>query len=122
MPTGRLIEAQSAQLSPMMAEEAERLRQQVKQKKAALAKELAALETRVKTLESERDAITGDRLKRLSLEKEINRVRKEFLSRQENQFFDAMRLDLELEEQLKVLAAREKLTAKVTREFVVSIQ
>jgi len=122
VPTGRLIEAQSAQLSPMMAEEAERLRQQVKQKKAALAKELAALETRVKTLESERDAITGDRLKRLSLEKEINRVRKEFLSRQENQFFDAMRLDLELEEQLKVLAAREKLTAKVTREFVVSIQ
>ena len=122
VPTGRLIKAQSAQLSPMMAEEAERLRQQVKQKKAALAKELAALETRVKMLESERDGITGDRLKRLSLEKEINRVRKEFLSRQENQFFDAMRLDLELEEQLKALAAREKLTAKVTREFVVRME
>ena len=121
VPTGRLIKAQSAQLSPMMAEEAERRRQQVKQKKAALAKELAALETRVKMLESERDGITGDRLKRLSLEKEINRVRKEFLSRQENQFFDAMRLDLELEEQLKALAAREKLTARVTREFVVKI-
>ena len=121
VPVGRLIEAQSAQLSPVMAEEAERLRQQAKQKKAALAKDLTALETRVKALESERDAITGDRLKRLSLDKEINRVRKEFLSRQENQFFDAIRLDLELEEQLKALAAREKLTAKVTREFVVRV-
>ena len=117
-----MIEAQSAQLSPVMAEEAERLRQQAKQKKAALAKDLTALETRVRTLESERDAITGDRLKRLSLDKEINRVRKEYLSRQENQFFDAMRLDLELEEQLKALAAREKLTAKVTREFVVRVE
>ena len=122
VPVGRLIEAQAAQLSPALAEEAERLRQQAKQKKAALAKDLAALESRVKALESERDAITGDRLKRLSLEKEINRLRKEYLSRQENQFFDAMRLDLELEEQLKALAAREKLTAKVTREFVVRIE
>lgn len=122
VPVGRLIEAQSAQLSPVMAEEAERLRQQAKQKKAALAKDLTALETRVRTLESERDAITGDRLKRLSLDKEINRVRKEYLSRQENQFFDAMRLDLELEEQLKALAAREKLTAKVTREFIIAME
>lgn len=122
VPVGRLIEAQSARLSPVMAEEAERLRQQVKQKKVALAKDLSALETRIKSLESERDAITGDRLKRLSLEKEINQVRKELLSRQENQFFDAMRLDLELEEQLKALAAREKLTAKVTREFVVRME
>ena len=58
-------------------------------------------------------------MKRLSLDKEINRIRKEYLSRQENQLFDAMRLDLKLEEQLKALIAKEKLTAKVTREFVV---
>lgn len=109
-------------LSPALAEEAERLQRQTKQKKAGLAKDIAALETRIKALESERDGITGDRLKRLSLEKEINRARKEFLSRQENQFFDALRLDLELEEQLKALAAREKLTAKVTREFVVRME
>ena len=61
-------------------------------------------------------------MKRLSLDKEINRIRKEYLSRQENQLFDAMRLDLELEEQLKALAAREKLTAQVTREFVVRME
>ena len=117
VPVEKMIEAQAAQLSPGLAEEAERLRQRTKQKKAALAKELAALETQIKALESESDGITDDRLKRLSLEKEISRLRKEYLSRQENQFFDAMRLDLELEEQLKALEEQEKLTAKMTREF-----
>jgi len=40
----------------------------------------------------------------------------------ENQFFAAMRLDLELEERVKKFAEQEKLTAKVTREFVVKIR
>ena len=40
----------------------------------------------------------------------------------ESQFFDAMRLDLELEEQIKRFAEQEKLTAKVTREFVVEVK
>lgn len=44
------------------------------------------------------------------------------MSKQENQFFDAMRLDLELEEQMKALAEEEKLTAKVVREFVIKLE
>ena len=39
----------------------------------------------------------------------------------ENQFFAAMRLDVELEEQIKKFAEQEKLTAKVTREFLVEV-
>ena len=44
------------------------------------------------------------------------------MKKQENQFFDAMRLDLELEEQIKEFTEKEKLTAKVTREFVVKVE
>ena len=44
------------------------------------------------------------------------------MKRQENQFFDAMRLDMELEEKIKAFAEKEKLTAKVQREFVVTIR
>ena len=40
----------------------------------------------------------------------------------ESQFFDAMRLDMELEEQIKAFAEKEKLTAKVTRDFVVKVE
>ena len=56
------------------------------------------------------------------MEKQINQLRREYMSKQENQFFDAMRLDLELEEQMKALAEKEKLTAKVVREFVIKME
>lgn len=55
------------------------------------------------------------------MDKQINQLLREYMSKQENQFFDAMRLDLELEEQMKALADRDKLTAKVVREFVVEV-
>ena len=45
----------------------------------------------------------------------------EQMKRQESQFFDAMRLDMELEEKMKSFADKEKLTARVQREFVVVI-
>ena len=56
------------------------------------------------------------------MEKQINQLRREYMSKQENQFFNAMRLDLELEEQMKALADRDKLTAKVVREFVIKLE
>ena len=56
------------------------------------------------------------------MEKQINQLRREYMSKQENQFFDAMRLDLELEEQMKTFSEKEKLTVKVGREFVLRIE
>ena len=56
------------------------------------------------------------------MDRQINKLRREYMSKQENQFFDAMRLDLELEEQMKALAEKEKLTAKVVREFVIKME
>ena len=56
------------------------------------------------------------------MEKQINQLRREYMSKQENQFFDAMRLDLELEEQIKALSEKEKLTAKITREFIIRME
>lgn len=56
------------------------------------------------------------------LEKQATQLRRELLKGQESQFFDAMRLDVELEEQVKVFAEQEKLTAKITREFVIRLE
>ena len=74
------------------------------------------------TLEKEREAVTGDRLQRLALDRRLNGLRQEMLKKQESRFFDALRADAELEEQLKAMAEREKLTARVTREFIVTIE
>ena len=122
VPVGALLERASANLSPAQAEELERMKLRVNGKKAALARKLDGLEAQVKALEAERDAVTGDRLKRLALEKKATQLRRELMKGRESQFFDAMRLDVELEEQVKRFAEQEKLTAKVTREFVIAIK
>ena len=122
VPVGALMEREAANLSPVQAEEMERMKLRVNGQKAALARKLDGLEARVKSLEAERETITGDRLKRLSLEKQTAQLRRELMKGRESQFFDAMRLDMKLEEQFKVFAEKEKFTAKITRDFVVRVE
>ena len=109
-------------LSPIHQEELARLKLQVAGKKAAISKDIDALDAQIKSLETARNGITNDRLRLLAMDKQINQLRREYMSKQENQFFNAMRLDLELEEQIKTLAENEKLTAKVVREFVIKLE
>ncbi len=66
--------------------------------------------------------MTGDRLKRLALQKKATALNRELRKGQEGQFFEEMRLDLELEEKIKAFTEREKVTETVTREFILKIQ
>ena len=118
VPTKALLAAQLERLSPAQAEEMERMKQQVSADKAALIRELNTLDSQVQQAQAELEAVTGDRLKRLATQKKINQLRQEYMKRQESQFFDAMRLDMGLEEKIKSFAEKEKLTAKVKREFL----
>ena len=122
VPTKALLAAQLERLSPAQAEEMERMKQQVSADEAALSRELNTLDSQVQQAQAELEAVTSDRLKRLAAQKKINQLRQEYMKRQENQFFDAMRLDMELEEKIKAFAEKEKLTAKVQREFVVIVR
>ena len=107
VPKEALLEAQLERLSPAQAEEMERMKQQVSADKAALSRELNTLDSQVQQAQAELEAVTGDRLKRLATQKKINQLRQEYMKRQENQFFDAMRLDMELEEKIKSFAEKE---------------
>ena len=122
VPKEELINQQSEKLSLAQAEEIEKMKLRAKAGKAVLEHEISDLETQVQKAELELETVTGDRLKKLALEKQANKLRQELMKRQENQFFDAMRLDMELEEQIKAFTEKEKLTAKVTREFVVKVE
>ena len=87
-----------------------------------MSRELNALDSQVQQAQAELEAVIGDRLKRLATQKKINQLRQEYMKRQESQFFDAMRLDMGLEEKIKSFAEKEKLTAKVKREFLVTVE
>lgn len=122
VPKEALLEAQLERLSPAQAEEMERMKQQVSADKAALSRELNTLDSRVHEAEAELETITGDRLKRLAMQKRVTQLRQEYMRREESQFFDAMRLDVTLEEKVKSFAEKEKLTAKMQRDFVITIR
>ena len=122
VPVGALVEREASNLSPAQTEEMERMKLRCNSQKAALTRKLDGLEARVKALEADRDAVAGDRLKRLALEKQATQLRRELMKGRESQFFDAMRLDMELEEQVKQFAEQEKLNARVTREFVIKVE
>ena len=66
--------------------------------------------------------ITDDRMKLLSLDKQINMLRQTVLKQEENQFFETMRLDLELEDGIKEIADADKITVKVIREFLIKFE
>ena len=117
-----LIARQSEKYSQSQAEEIDQMKLKAKVKKTALTHDLDALDRQIKATEVERESITNDRLKLLALDKKINLLRQEYMKKQESQFFDAMRLDLELEEQIKEYTEKEKLTARVTREFVLKVE
>lgn len=122
VPTNTIIAEQSEKLSTAQAEEIDKMKLRTKSEKTALSREIDELEGKVKEAEAERDNVTNDRLKLLALEKKTNLLRREYMKKQEGQFFDAMRLDLELEQRIKEFTEREKLTARVTREFVLKVE
>ena len=122
VPSDKMVAEQLVRLSPAQAEEMDRMKQRVSADKAALSRELNTLDSQVQQAQAELEAVTGDRLKRLSAQKRVTQLRQEYMRRQESQFFDAMRLDMELEEKIKSFAEREKLTAKVQREFILRVE
>lgn len=112
----------SEKLSSALAEEIDKIKLAVRSRKNAVAREIDELEKQVKNAECERDNITDDRFARLALEKKVNLLRRELMKKQEGQFLEEMKLDLEMEQQIKELTDRKKPTTRVKREFVIRVE
>ena len=119
--TDALLEKEAEQLTSLQAEEVDRMKLQTAKDKSALSHAVDALEKQVKRMESEL-AGTDDRLLRLKLQKQINTAQREFMQKQETQFFEEMQLDLKLEKDIEAFLGKEKPTAIATREFVIKVE
>lgn len=122
VPITQLLEQQAEKISPAQQEELENIKLSVKRKKATLKHTLHALEIEEKNVQQQLTQATGDRLKRILLEKQVTKLHQEVMKKQENLFFAQMQLDMEMEEQLKQFYEKEKLTAKIQREFIVEVK
>lgn len=122
VPIENILKEQTEKLSPIKQEELEQIKLSVKSKKNALHRELKVLEEQEKSAQKQLEQTTGDRLKRIQLEKQITKLHREFMKKQESQFFEEMQIDMKLEEDIKNFYEREKLTVKVQREFVIEVR
>lgn len=122
VPRERIAAECSEKLSSALADEIDKIKLGVRSRKNAIAREIDELEKQVKTAECERDNITDDRFARLALEKKVNLLRRELMKKQEGQFLEEMKLDLEMEQQIKEITDRKKPTTSVTQEFVVKVR
>ncbi len=121
VPTQKLMEAQMEKLSPAQADEMERMKQRVTAEKVTLSRELNTLDSQVQEAQAELKTATCDRLQRLTLQKKVTKLRQEYMKRQEGQFFEAMRLDMELEERVASFRENEKMAVKVQRDFAIEV-
>lgn len=119
--TDELLEKETEQLTPLQAEKIDQMKLQTAKSKAALSRAVDELEKQVRTMENELGT-TDDRLTRLKLQKQINLIQKEFMQRQETQFFEEMQLDLKLEKDIEEFMGKEKPTAKTTRDFIIKVE
>ena len=63
-----------------------------------------------------------DRLQKISADKQLKLLQHELKKKEDGLFFDQMRLDLQLEEEIKAFVDNAKMTAKVQRQFIIEVE
>lgn len=119
--TDALLKKEKTRLTPLQEEKIEQMKLQTARRKSALKRDIDRLGNRIKTLES-RFAATEDRFGALKLQKQINVLRREWMQKQENQYFDEMQLDNKLEEDINAFLQKDKLEAKTVRQFICNVE
>lgn len=122
VPVESLLDRQSKNLSEAQAEEVERIKSRANSKKSDIAHAIDDLQLELKHLEQELKTVMDDRMKIITLQRQITRKRQELLKKQDSQFFEAMQMDVEIEKQISEFLGKEKLTANVIRQFIVEVR
>lgn len=102
---------------PAIAEEISKLKHQTEDKKIALNRDLEGLKAQL-TAPQNVDSIA----EKLLAEKRRSVLDREYKQKEQSLFMDGLKLDVELEEQIKKLADGAKLTAKVRRLFLINVE
>ncbi|MEG0693775.1 MAG: hypothetical protein RR444_11935, partial [Oscillospiraceae bacterium] len=121
VPVDALLQKQMSNLSEVQTEEVERIKRNAKIGQSDILHSIDDLQLEVKRLEQELHRLTGDRMKTITLQRQLTLKRQELLKKQDSQFFEAMQLDMEIEKKVNEFLGKEKLSAKVVRQFVVEV-
>lgn len=103
------------------AEQIELLNRKTAVAKTKLERSLDEIKAKIKTAEQALSN-ANDRLQKISADKQLKLLQHELKKKEDGLFFDQMRLDLKLEEEIKVFVDNEKMIAKMQRQFIVEVE
>ena len=118
---GEYIKRTIEVMDGVVKEEINCLNRLCKDRKIALERNIVALRNEVTALVSSTDKATSI-TEKVQAEKRKTAAQKELKQKEQQLFLDGMRLDVELEGQIKKLADDMRLTAEVKREFVIKVE
>ena len=102
-------------------EEIEHMKARTADAKTELERGLDGLRTQIRAEEHRLDADIS-RLEKLEAQKKLTALRRELKQGEQNLFMDSLKLDMLLEEQIREFLEKARLTADVTRQFVVQVR
>lgn len=103
------------------AERIELLKRKTAVAKTKLERSLDEIKAQIKTADQALSN-AADRLQKISADKQLKLLQHELKKKEDGLFFDQMRLDLQLEEEIKAFVDNEKMTAKMHRQFVIKVE
>lgn len=115
------IEKYRSGMDSAIAEESERINLRAARKKAALEHSLDDIRGQIKKAQEELSNQSGDRLKELTLTKQIKALEKELRGKEQALFFDGMRINVAAEDEIAALTAKENYEVRLRRQFVVKV-
>ena len=122
IPLNELVKKSVEDTSSVQAEEIERIKQRATVNKNSIEHELVDLKSELAKLEKELEGSTANRLERLKLERKLGEAKQKLMAKEESIYFDAMRIDIACEENVKKFLEDEKITARMQRHFEIEVK
>lgn len=121
IPLDELIEQTVKDTSSAQADEIERIKRKATVNKTALEHDLADIKAEIAELKRKAENTTADRMQRLILERKSGEATNKLHSKEESIYFDAMRIDLACEEDIKKFLESEKINARMLKHFEIEV-
>ena len=121
LPTGEYVGRRLQERDSIQAEEISQIKRRTAIAKTGLEREADGLRRDIKAAETALSETT-DRISRIQADKRLKVLHSELRKKEDCLFMDRMRLDLQLEQDIKAFIAGQQLTARVQRHYLIEVR
>lgn len=121
VPTDALLADYRDKYDSAAQEEIERIKLRAERQKTALEHSLDDIRANIKSAKLALEAESRDRFKELTIGKRLKLLEKELRAKEQNLFYEQMRVNVAAEDEISEIASKEKYTARARRQFTVKV-